>query len=282
MGNSVDSCCANRASPTSAYPLKVPPPRIVRSVQKHTKKKVVDGRLQSSRITRVDDADELGNYSYFTTSERRRRRACDAEEKEEEGGEEDAVATFAQIFKSAPSQPEQSKSNTRTARSALGGIMPPESSESDDEANEQGFSPALTAQGSIMKADACFRQKLYVQSKMHLKRAIAYALDGRDNDHNALTLARAYGNLACVLEFLGKSSKAVAYHIASINILRKLGDKRRESVALQNARVTFIKTERYQQALVLAKRSLVLAGDDEQKAECEVWCETLRKRLNEN
>ncbi len=165
---------------------------------------------------------------------------------------------------------------------SLRDVAPPDPDVSDDELEEEGFLQALTAQGSIMKAVACFKQQMYVQSKMHFKRAIQYALAGDRNRHNLLSLARAYGNLASVYEFLMNSEKAAVYHIACINLMRELGETEREYIALQNARVTYLKLEKYKYGLLLSRRSLAIAQTEEQRVECRVWCKRIQRCIEED
>ena len=184
----------------------------------------------------------------------------------------------------SPSSVVSEASNISRADSivSLRDVAPPDPNTSDDELEEEGFLQALTAQGSIMKSVACFKQQLYVQSKMHLKRAVQYAMAGEKNRTNLLSLARAYGNLANVYEFLMNSEKAAVYHIACINLLRELGETERESVALSNALVTYIKLGRHKYALLLARRRLAVAETEEAKIEARVWCKRIQRCIDED
>ncbi len=312
MGNSVDSCCANRdpekfrklvRDGCEAFPSDSP-------IAVNAKRENVSNCAPSkSRILAITPGNN-GTSEYFGINESERFSSPKSKRKKDfndddssDDGELPAfdeqvevaelkIASFerSSSFLNDGDSPEAPSSGTSAPaqnfvadesvplRNALKGVAHLHPEESDDEKDESlQFSPALTAQGSIMKADACFKQQLYINAKMHLKCAIDYALDGAKNKHNALMLARAYGNLASVYEFLHLSSKAVPHHVACINLMRELGDTHREYTALQNAKVTFVKLKMFKRAYVLAQRSVAIAQTKADRAESEAWLQRLRK-----
>ena len=64
--------------------------------------------------------------------------------------------------------------------------------------------------------------------------------------------------------------------------MRELGETEREYIALQNARVTYLKLEKYKYGLLLSRRSLAIAQREEQRVECRVWCKRIQRCIEED
>jgi len=149
------------------------------------------------------------------------------------------------------------------------------SDEEDDDVRGAEYIEETSPEMAIQTGVDCFSCGMYSHAKKHLKRAVMLSRGGKDY----LLIARAYGNLANVYETLGASDKAVVYYEASIGLLQRLGETRRESFILGNAIVSFIQLKQYENALRLAERKLEILDDDGKRDQAILWIRKLENAV---
>ena len=78
---------------------------------------------------------------------------------------------------------------------------------------------------------------------------------------NIAVEGRALGNLASVFEATGQHHRAIELYMQCLNILRQVGDSRKEARILYNVSHSYLSLERYDESIDYLNQSLALTDD---------------------